>query len=68
MPARMEAIVVVFPLATEMVGAVPASVSVLLVNVSPTLSLIPLRVTPVPNVMVATEPPMKYATSAFVKV
>ena len=64
----MEEIVVVFAFPTVIEGAVPASVSVLLVNVSPTLSLIPLRVTPVPNVIVAAEPPMKYATSAFVNV
>ena len=44
-PARMDEIVVVFVLPTVIEGAVPASVRVLPVNVSPTLSLIPLRVT-----------------------
>ena len=64
----MDEIVVVFVLPTVIEGAVPASVRVLPVNVSPTLSLIPLRVTPVPNVSVCAVPPMKYATSAFVNV
>ena len=68
MPARIDETVVVFALATVIAGAVPASVKVLPVKVSPTLSLIPFSVTPVPNVMVCAVPPRKYATSALVKV